>query len=202
MDSFRSLNTLIFFLLVKSASIPRFADTMCVDLFAAECAPPKQCCHRLDAGHYHFCALSPKCHPDPRSTMIVKREGLETSVNVASARVAQTQSSEQPHPTCRFAGCVCSNPPTVKRNGAVSRFCETHAALAANAQRRQQRRHRLLRCLVNALQQDDLNSTSESESNRHARPRQRPRLVSLGNGQTLILGVVLSDFGVATDLRL
>jgi hypothetical protein len=124
--------------------------------------------------------------------MVVKREIFEAA--------GQTQVSSVQAARCGFAGRLCTNPRATKRNGGLNRFCEAHSAQATNAQRREQQRHRLLRYLVNALQQDDPNTTEAFEANRRAGSRQRPRLVLLGNQQRLILGVVLSDRGVTADM--
>jgi hypothetical protein len=69
-----------------------------------------------------------------------------------------------------------------------------HPRQRANTRRKEEQRQRLLRYLVQALQQGE--QVGQGQPNASTQ-RRRPRLVLLGNQRTLILGVVLSDRGAA-----
>jgi hypothetical protein len=79
-------------------------------------------------------------------------------------------------------------------NGHRVRDGGNHPRQRANTRRKEEQRQRLLRCLVQALQQGE--QVGQGQSNTSTQ-RRRPRPVLLGNQKTLILGVVLSDRGAA-----
>jgi hypothetical protein len=76
---------------------------------------------------------------------------------------------------------------------------DDHPRQRANGRRKEEQRQRLLRYLVDALQQGELAGQGRPSS---SIARRRPRLVLLGNQKTMILGMVLSDRGatVATEV--
>jgi hypothetical protein len=71
---------------------------------------------------------------------------------------------------------------------------EEHPRQRAHARRKDAQRRRLLRYLVQMLQQGEPVGQGQSDPSTQ---RRRPRLVLLGNQKTLVLGVVLSDRGAA-----
>jgi hypothetical protein len=113
-----------------------------------------------------------------------------------SAGIKQEEDSfaafEAPSQTyrCQAPRQYCTLPRTLKRDGSLHELCALHRR---QAQRNDQQRKRLLRVLVDALKPEN-EDPSGAEGVREM-PRHRPRLVLLGNQQTLILGVVLSAQG-------
>jgi hypothetical protein len=90
---------------------------------------------------------------------------------------------------CQAPRQNCALPRTLKRDGSLHELCALHRS---QAQRSDQQRKHLLRVLMDVLKSENEGSgTAELAET----PRRRPRLVLLGNQQTLILGVVLSEQG-------
>jgi hypothetical protein len=94
---------------------------------------------------------------------------------------------------CQASHQRCMKPRSLMRDGTPHELCDDHRR---QAKRADQQHKRLLRLLVEVMK-----SESEPSSRVTGSVRRRPRLVLLGNQQTLVLGVVLTQRGDLNTAR-
>jgi hypothetical protein len=112
----------------------------------------------------------------------------QTIKNEHQPRTTQDSSRSQAN-QCQAPRQNCALPRTLKRDCSLHELCALHRR---QAQRNDQQRKHLLRVLMDALKSENEGAGTAELAEM---PRRRPRLVLLGNQQTLILGVVLSEQG-------
>jgi hypothetical protein len=137
-----------------------------------------------ERNHFHICQLDQTL----TTITLMATEGLG-SIGIKQEREPYGGLESPPLPlTCQAPRQNCGHPRALKRDGTLHELCTLHRR---QAQRSGQQRKRLLRILVDALKPENEDRAADTT----AAPRRRPRLVLLGNQQTLVLGVVLSELG-------